>query len=253
MFDLKQERMENQQYIVKAQNVINQSKKIVAFTGAGISVESGIPPFRGDNGIWNKYDPKSLDLDFFYQNPKDSWRVIKEIFYTHFNEARPNPAHHFLADLEKAGRLKAVITQNIDNLHQLAGSVNVLEFHGNSQMKVCTNCGFREKVTEDHLTEIPVMCGQCGALTKPDFVFFGEGIPEDAYNNSIQAARSCDLMIIIGALGEVMPAAMMPFEAKRNGAFIIEVNPRPSNFTDQITDLFIPSKAGDFFALLQET
>jgi len=243
--------MDNNQKDIEVLSKLNAANHIVAFTGAGISVESGIPPFRGENGIWNKYDPRSLEIDYFYQHPEESWLVIREIFYSHFNKAVPNAAHYFMAELEQKGKLIEVITQNIDNLHQDAGSKKIHEFHGNSKMKKCTVCHHRALVSENDLLQIPVICPECGALTKPDFVFFGEGIPEKAYEDSLHAARNCDVMMIVGALGEVMPAANMPYEAKRNGAFVIEVNPEPSNFTNQITDLFIPSKAGEFFSQLK--
>lgn len=243
--------MDNNQKDIEVLSKLKTASHIVAFTGAGISVESEIPPFRGKNGIWNKYDPRSLEIDYFYGHPEESWLVIREIFNSHFNKAAPNAAHYFMAELEQKGKLIDVITQNIDNLHQDAGSKKVYEFHGNSKMKKCTECHHRALVSENDLQQIPVMCPECGALTKPDFVFFGEGIPEKAYEDSLHAARNCDVMIIVGALGEVMPAANMPYEAKRNGAFVIEVNPEPSNFTDQITDLFIPSEAGVFFSRLK--
>jgi len=130
--------------IEKAAKIIKSAKHVTAFTGAGISVESGIPPFRGDGGIWGKYDPKILDLPYFLANPLDSWIVIKEIFYEFFGKAKPNNAHKMLAEMESLGWLKAIITQNIDNLHQEAGSKNVIEFHGNSKILVCTNCGNKD-------------------------------------------------------------------------------------------------------------
>ncbi len=124
----------------KAVEVLRRSKYTIAFTGAGISVESGIPPFRGENGIWNKYDPATLELGFFYENPKESWEVIKQLFYDFFGNAECNTAHKVLARMEEKGLLKCVITQNIDNLHQQAGSKVVHEFHGNSQKLVCVQC-----------------------------------------------------------------------------------------------------------------
>ena len=124
--------MNNQQALEKAAEIISKAKKIVAFTGAGISAESGIPPFRGENGIWNKYDPDSLDIDYYYGHTKESWKVIKEIFFDFFNnnEIKPNPGHEVIAKWEKEGKLKCVITQNIDDLHRIAGNKVVHEFHG---------------------------------------------------------------------------------------------------------------------------
>jgi NAD-dependent deacetylase len=228
------------------------AKHAIAFTGAGISVESGIPPFRGRNGIWNKYDPESLDISFFFNNPQQSWQVIREVFYGFFGNAKPNMAHLMLAKLEKAGIIKAIVTQNIDNLHQEAGSKAVIEYHGNSKQIKCTQCGHSEMATKELLATIPVICKKCGSLMKPDFIFFGEGIPATAHYLSVENARQADLVIIIGAQGEVFPAANIPYEAKRNGAFIIEINPEKTTFTRDITDHHIQLKAGEAFAQLHE-
>lgn len=236
----------------RLKDLLLKSRHAIAFTGAGISVESGIPPFRGENGIWNKYDHNMLDIAFFHRNPEKSWTVVKEVFYEFFGYAKPNPAHLMLANLEKAGIIKAVVTQNIDNLHQKAGSKAVIEYHGNSQNLVCTKCDFRTHVNENLLQHVPVTCPECGALVKPDFVFFGEGIPPQAHFLSLEHARQCDLIIVIGALGEVYPAANIPIEAKRNGATVVEINPEKTNYTDYITDIYYPQKAGEAFAELSE-
>ncbi len=229
---------------------IVEAKKISAFTGAGISVESGIPPFRGPEGLWSKYDPRSLDLNYYFSNTADSWKVIKKIFYEFFGKAKPNRAHIVLGEMEKDGVLSAVITQNIDNLHQVAGTKNIFEFHGNSQKFVCTSCSEHFDVGEIEINETPPACNTCGSLLKPDFIFFGEGIPEVAYQGSVDIANTCDIMIVIGSTGEVMPACHIPIIAKRNGATIIEINPLPSNFTNSITDIFLQGKAGDIMGKL---
>ena len=226
----------------KAINLIISSKHAIAFTGAGISVESGIPPFRGENGLWNKYDPDALDLSNFHRNPVAAWRVIKEIFYDFFDDTKPNDAHFVLAELEKLGIIKAVITQNIDNLHYDAGSTEVYEFHGNSRLLVCTNCHKKVVASEVDITETP-HCEHCKSVLKPDFIFFGEGIPEDAYRKSVQAAQKADVVIVIGSTGEVVPAATMPTIAKQYGAKLIEVNPGESLFTNSFTDVFLQGKA----------
>ena len=233
--------------IRQAVDLIKKSKYSIAFTGAGISVESGIPPFRGENGIWNRYDPDILEINYFKKHPEDSWQVIKEVFYNFFWKSTPNAAHKVLAEMEAKGMLKAIVTQNIDNLHQEAGSQNVFEFHGNAHRITCLKCSFSQSISEVDFSKIPVLCPKCGGLMKPDFIFFGEGIPTDAYTGSLEAAKTCDLCIIIGSTGEVMPAAMIPFEAKRHGASIIEVNPDKSHFTNQITDIWLKGKAGDIF------
>lgn len=156
--------------------LIRGAKYLTAFTGAGISVESGIPPFRGDDGLWSQYDPRMLELGFFLAHPEKAWPVIKEIFYDHFGRAKPNKAHCVLAQLEAAGKLRVLITQNIDNLHFAAGSRSIVEFHGNSRLLLCLHCGTRVEARADLLTALPPRC-PCGGLYKPDFVFFGEEIP----------------------------------------------------------------------------
>ncbi len=206
-------------------------------------MESGIPPFRGPEGLWSKYDPVVLDLNYFRQHPEKSWAVIKEIFYDFFGKAKPNAAHFALAQMEKEGLLKNIITQNIDNLHQEAGSQEVIEFHGNSHSLVCMQCGRTFQYREISMETLPVRCPDCGGLVKPDFIFFGEGIPPRAYEKSLEAARKADVFLVIGTTGEIMPASQIPFLAKENGAFIIEVNTEPSNYTHTLTDIFLQGKA----------
>jgi len=227
----------------KAAELIKNSKHTTVFTGAGVSVESGVPPFRGEKGLWNEYDPIILELKNFYKNPKKSWVTIKEIFYDYFGKAEPNEAHRVIARLEEDGYVKAVITQNIDNLHQKAGSQNVFEFHGNSRDLVCTECGTKYPVSDELLAELPPKCKKCGEVLKPDFVFFGEAIPEQEEKLSFEEAEKADLFIVIGTTGEVQPASLIPVVAKSKGAKILEINIKKSNFTDDITDLFIEEKA----------
>ncbi|MBZ4676596.1 MAG: polymerase subunit sigma [Anaerophaga sp.] len=238
--------------IDKAVSLLRQSEYTIAFTGAGISVESGVPPFRGENGIWSKYDPQVLDLDYFHSNPLDSWKVIREIFYDYFGKAQPNDAHKVLGKWEQKGLLKCVITQNIDNLHQAGGSKTVYEFHGNAQTMECTVCSHRFPASEADFEKLPVTCPECGGLVKPAFIFFGEAIPSGAYAGSLEAARKAEVCLVIGSTGEVMPAAMIPWEAKRNGASIIEINPKPSGFTGSIVDVHLVAKASEALVALDE-
>ena len=236
----------------KAAELIKNSTHTTVFTGAGVSVESGVPPFRGEKGLWNEYDPIILDLKNFYKHPAESWVTIKEIFYDYFGKAKANDAHKVIARLEKDGYVKAVITQNIDNLHQSAGSKNVFEFHGNSRDLVCTECGARYPVTEEILAELPPKCSKCGEILKPDFVFFGEAIPDRAEKLSFEEAEKADLFIVIGTTGEVQPASLIPVVARSKGAKIIEINIKKSNFTDDITDLFIQEKASTAMKKIEE-
>jgi NAD-dependent deacetylase len=238
--------------IERAASLVRAAKRVAAFTGAGVSVESGIPPFRGPNGLWSKYDPKSLDIDFFLQEPRRSWGVIREIFYERFKNARPNAAHLVLAEMERQGLLHAVITQNIDGLHTEAGSRTVWEFHGNSRYLICLDCGKRYRVEETDLEELPPTCRICGGLLKPDFVFFGERIPEPARTQSFVEARRADTLLVIGTSGEVMPAGMIPRTAKESGAAIIEINPAESELTRESTDVLVRAGAAEAMTALAE-
>ena len=235
-----------------AAKAIKDANRVVVFTGAGISVESGIPPFRGKDGLWSKYDPTFLDITYFHQRPKESWILIKEIFYDFFGQAKPNAAHYALAALERNGLMQATITQNIDNLHYEAGSKTVYEFHGTSQYLVCEKCGKRYNVSEINLATLPPLCTSCGHVLKPDFVFFGEPIPEHTNTLSFHEAEVADVFLLIGTTGEIMPASMIPHIAKRRGATIIEVNPKESNYTGDITDVFIQAKATEAMTRLAQ-
>lgn len=235
--------MEDQ--IEKAVEMLLKSRFTTAFTGAGISVESGIPPFRGHDGIWEKYDPRVLEISYFMDHPLESWGIIKEIFYDFFGSAKPNKAHQVLAKMEKNTLLGRIITQNIDNLHQEAGSKEVFEFHGNSKRLLCLGCRRRYILGTISLDHMPPTCRECGGLLKPDFVFFGEGIPQEALTASYEAASLSDVFLVIGTTGEVMPANQIPFLAKSAGSKIIEINTQASHFTNQITDVFLKGKAAE--------
>ncbi len=228
---------------------IKQSNHAVAFTGAGISVESGIAPFTGVGGLWNQYDPKFIEINFFLSDPARSWQEMKKIFFTDMDQAQPNQAHRVLAQLEECGLLKGIITQNIDGLHQRAGSKNVQEFHGTIHTLSCVRCGRKYQLADMDLDTVPPTC-LCGSVLKPDFVFYGEAIPPRAYENSAKLAAQADVMIIVGTAGQVMPACSLPLAAKEHGCKMIEVNPRPSAYTGQITDLYFPQKATEFFSSL---
>lgn len=240
--------------IKEAAKIIKNARHVTAFTGAGISVESGIPPFRGPKGLWNTIDPTFIEISYFENNYAASWKDIKKIFYDFFGQAKPNPAHLALAELEKMGIVKAIITQNIDNLHQEAGSKIVHEFHGTASTLLCQHCGERFDAAKWEFKEMPPKCPKCGAARiKPDFVFYGEGIPEKPYRMSMIEAEEADVFIVIGTTGEVMPACMIPQIAKQNGAKVIEINISPSALTRYTTTHFLEGKAGEVMAeLLKE-
>ncbi len=244
----------NTEKISEAAAIISKANRVVAFTGAGMSAESGIPPFRGEGGIWNQYDPNSLELDFYMTHTDESWKVIKEVFYNFFNnhEIKPNPGHLVLAEWEKKGFLKSVITQNIDDLHRIAGNKVIREFHGNSARFVCTRCGHKMESSGISLADTAPHCPKCSGLMKPDFIFFGEGIPSDAYQNSVDDALSCDVFVIIGTSGQVSPANTIPVIAKRHKAKIIEINKEPSTYTNYISDIYIDGKSGEVLPKIDE-
>lgn len=239
------------QEIEKAANLLKQSKHAIVLTGAGISVESGIPPFRGVDGIWAQYDPIVLDLNYFLKNPEISWPVLKKLFYDPYGKAKPNQAHYALARLEKKGVIKTVITQNIDNLHQEAGSQNVYEFHGTLQSLKCLECDTEYTLQEVNLNPTVPRCQKDKGLLKPNFVFFSEGIPPVVATQSFTEAMRTDVVLVIGTTGEVMPACAIPYEAQKNGAKIIEINPNKSNYTDMVTNVFLNGKATEMMGTLE--
>lgn len=232
--------------------LIKESKFTMAFTGAGISVESGIPPFRGEHGLWNKYNPEVLDLGYYLNNSAECWKYIREIFYDFFAHAQPNKAHLVLSEMEKKGLLRSVVTQNIDNLHYEAGNKVVHEFHGNSKKLKCLKCGRVYSAHQIDFNSIPPRCEDDNEVLKPDFIFFGEGIPSDAYSNSFADAERAELCLIIGSTGEVTPASYVPRTAKQAGATIIEINPEESMFTSSVTDIHLKGKASEVMTKLSE-
>jgi len=242
----------NTKNLEAAADIIRTARRVAGFTGAGISVESGIPPFRGEGGIWSKYDPSLFDIHYFQTQPEKAWELIKEIFYSYFGKAEPNGAHIALARLEVEGKLSCIITQNIDSLHQEAGNTDVVEFHGNSRRLVCLKCSTKLLFTEALFDNMPPRCEECSGILKPDFIFFGEAIPVLAQERALTETRLADVWIVIGTTGTVFPAASIPIMAKQYGSTIIEVNARPSAFTDDITDIFLEGKAAGVMTALIE-
>ena len=201
---------------------IRDAKKIVFVTGAGISQESGIPTFRGKNGYWRKYDPMQLaTIDAFYQNPKLVWEWYEDR-RKNILVAQPNDGHVAISNLAKYKDV-IVLTQNIDGLHQRAGSKQVFELHGSIIRIKCTVCDFKDNITNS-FDELPPKC-KCGEILRPDVVWFGEALPQDVWYDAINHAKSCDIMIIAGTSLIVSPANTLPIFAKQNGATLIEVNP----------------------------
>ncbi|HYL66409.1 MAG TPA: NAD-dependent deacylase [Nitrosopumilaceae archaeon] len=213
------------------------AEKIVFVTGAGISQESGIPTFRGKDGLWRKYDAMQLaTIDAFYENPKLVWEWYEER-RKNILAAKPNAGHHTIADLEKIKQVR-VLTQNIDGLHQRAGSSQVYELHGSIVTIKCTVCDFKEKIAES-FSELPPIC-KCNNILRPDVVWFGEPLPQDIWGEAMEQASSCDVMFVVGTSLAVSPANMLPVYAKQNGAVMVEVNPEETPMS-QSMDLSIRS------------
>lgn len=227
----------------KAARLIRRARAVVALTGAGISVESGIPAFRGTQGLWEKYDPMEYaHIDALRAHPDRVWRMLREL-QAIVDQARPNKAHLSLARLGQMGFLRAIITQNIDHLHQDAGSRYVIEFHGSGHQMACLRCGERISRHMVDLSFIPPRC-LCGGVLKPDVVFFGEPIPWRALIQAQEEAKHCDVMIVVGTSAVVAPACDMPYLAKDRGARIIEVNTEETPLTHSVTDIFLEGSAG---------
>ena len=234
----------------KLKEIIIRSESLVAFTGAGLSSESGIPTYRGTNGIWAKYDPaKYASYDYFITDPSYYWQFFRDVRYPSLQNAQPNTAHYALVELEKRSILQQVITQNIDGLHQMAGQSNVCELHGNTRQIVCMECHkifSMDEVFQQLAKELPPHC-TCGGLLKPNVVFFGESLPQEALNKAWQAARACDTFLVVGSSLQVYPAAQIPVTAKENGALLVIINIDITPL-DHIADLVIHEKASAVLA-----
>ena len=213
-------------------NKIVSAKRIVFFTGAGISAESGIPVFRGKDGIWNKLKPQELaNFNAFLKNPE----LVTE-WYQHrrkiIEESKPNPGHLAIAEMEKFFPEVVVITQNIDNLHKRAGSKTIYELHGNIERNYCIKC---KKVYEGKIFfEKKIPKCDCGGLIRPDVVWFGEYLPQDQFNASQNASKNSDIFFIVGTSAIVFPAASLIYTAKESGSFLIEINIEETEISSQV-------------------
>ena len=203
------------------------NKKIVALTGAGISKASGIPTFRGKDGLWNKYRAEDLaNPEAFRRNPKVVWNWYKARMRILLS-AQPNAAHLALAKLEKEHLLVGLITQNVDGLHKIAGNKNVIEVHGNIRYARCDNCDYKQrwdtKELADENSEL-LRCPTCHSLLRPDVVWFGEPLDSDKWQKAVELTKQCDMLLVIGTSAVVYPVASLPLLAKQNGAKVIEFN-----------------------------
>ncbi|HSR13679.1 MAG TPA: NAD-dependent deacylase [Thermodesulfobacteriota bacterium] len=244
--------------IERAAEDLAGSSYAIALTGAGISTESGIPDFRGPSGVWTR-DPDAERRAYevyakFQRSPKDYWveRLTRPSLLGNLEKMSPNPGHHALAELESMGILKWTITQNVDGLHQKAGSRRVLDYHGNAFRLRCFSCGGRMEGEEVDLKallagdKLPPLCPKCGGVLKSDVVHFHEPIPMDVAEQSLEEAARCDLMLICGTSAVVFPFARLPRVARQGGrATIIEVNAEATPLTDDgVSDYLIQGKTG---------
>ncbi len=245
--------------INKAVEILMNSSKIAAFTGAGISTESGIPDYRTEFLHWKKYDTSHFRYERFVRSEESRryyWQMSQD-FYLVIKQAEPNVAHLALAELEKMGKLKKIITQNVDRLHQKAGNKpeNVLELHGNELTVRCLKCGKkypRSVVYQWIINGMSVpYCLECQGLLKPASVAFGEPMPYETSKEAFRASLDCDLFLVIGSSLLVQPAALLPWKAKENGARLIIITLTPTQY-DQQADLVFRQKAGDILPLLTE-
>jgi len=238
--------------ISKLKDIVKKSNKIVAFTGAGFSAESGISTFRGAGGLWSKYDPSIYaDINIFTQDPTYYWCFFRDERYPVIKKAKPNEGHKALVKLEKSGKLYRVITQNIDGLHQEAGQSHVIELHGNTRKIFCLNCKKPYSMDEAYnrlQQELPPRCS-CGGVLKPGTILFGEPLPQHALDMAMIAAKNCDMFLVLGSSLVVYPAASIPQVAKRKGAVLVIINIDPTPL-DGVADLVIHKSASKVLSKL---
>jgi NAD-dependent deacetylase len=241
-----------------AAELMLSSAYVICLTGAGVSVESGIPPFRGPGGLWTKHGEPPMDgYQRFMEDPKGYWeqRFTPERSLGlggAIVDAKPNSGHYALAEMEAIGVLRVLITQNIDNLHVLAGSRNLLEIHGNSQKLRCIDCGSRFQREGFDLSVMPPRCPYCsGVVVKSDMVMFGEPIPQDVLRRCFEEARRSDCILVAGTSALVHPAAGIPITVKRKKGKIIEVNITRTELSG-ISDVQVIARSGEALPALVE-
>ncbi len=238
--------------VEKGARLLRESERVLAFTGAGLSTESGIPDFRSPGGIWDRYDPADFDFHRIVSSDRAReayWRMSTE-FYGTMKDALPNPAHLALRELEETGKLSAVVTQNIDNLHQKAGSSpeKVIELHGTAFQVTCLDCGraYERDVIEARLAagdSLPA-CDACRGILKPATISFGQAMPREALEESLRLAEACDLCLVLGSSLVVYPAASVPAHAQESGARLLVINRDPTPL-DDLADLVIHDAVGE--------
>jgi NAD-dependent deacetylase len=241
-----------------AADCLAHARYVIALTGAGLSVESGIPPFRGPGGLWTKHgEPPMNGFQRFLADPRGAWEdrlnpsgPMREL-WSALSAARPNPGHRAFVELENLGVLRSLITQNVDNLHRLAGTRRLLEIHGNATLIRCLGCGRRFARDEIDFSELPPHCPGCNGLLKSDTVSFGEPIPSDVLEGCFEEAARADCMIVAGTSATVYPAAQFPLDVHERGGDLIEINPYPSELT-AVSRHVLQGPAGEILPQLVE-
>lgn len=230
---------------------LKDATSVVFFTGAGISAESGISTFRGKDGIWNKLRPEELaNFNAFMKNPGMVWewyQYRRKII----NESMPNPGHIAIAEFENYYKDVAVVTQNVDNLHGRAGSKKIFELHGNIERNFCVKCKTFYNSTDFHFEDTAPICDKCGGLIRPDVVWFGEMLPEGVFEEAEKTAAWSDICFVVGTSAVVYPAAYIPLTAKKNGAYLVEINIERTEFTGS-SDYTIYGNSGEILPLILE-
>ena len=223
------------------------SRRAIAFTGAGISTESGIPDFRGPDGVWKKVDPAEFTINNYLSNPEHRARVWGMRAASTETRPQPNDGHRALVELERLGIISSVITQNIDGLHAAAGSSIVLELHGTMREVACLSCGDRlpmeDVVARVRAGDTDPHCARCGGLLKSATVSFGQALPADIVEDAFRRATECDLCLVVGSSLVVYPAAGIPIEAKRAGATLAILNAEETDL-DDLADIVVRGQAG---------
>lgn len=218
---------------------LDQAASVCVLTGAGVSAESGVATFRDPDGLWARFSPQELaSMDGFLANPRRVWEWY-HYRRTVVDAASPNAGHEALAALERRitarGGVWTLVTQNVDRLHQRAGSVNVLEVHGNLVENRCARCARPHQGDVEAMPDgMPPLCVHCGGMLRPNVVWFGENLPADVFAAAEAAASSCEVFLVVGTSAEVWPAAGLPLTAKRHGAWLVEVNPSPTAMSHEM-------------------
>jgi NAD-dependent deacetylase len=232
----------------KLKSLLVKDTKVAVLTGAGISAESGVPTFRGEEGLWKKFRPEELaTFDAFMANPQLVWEWY-EYRRKIIDEIKPNPGHFALVDFQNHFDRFDLITQNVDGLHHAAGSRNVIELHGNILKNRCIGCGKKYETLEGIAQGTPPEC-TCGANIRPDVVWFGEMLPEDAIHRAFAVSSECGLFFSVGTSAVVHPAASLPLMAKRGGAFVVEINVSPTEISHLVDETLL-GKSGEILPSL---